>query len=115
MSLECLICRHQFPDRLAHNARAFNNWLVYEWLKNYKGFNVGVYDFYNTLTGPDNHHRINKKIVEGEPLVNMINYLDVYNNRTHLLDSNRAYMVVSCPESKIYKHQVQLYVQSPKL
>ncbi len=50
--------------RLAKNARAFNNWLVYEWLKNYKGFNVGVYDFYNTLTGPDNHHRINKKIVE---------------------------------------------------
>lgn len=50
--------------RLAENARAFNNWLVYEWLKNYKGFNVGVYDFYNTLTGFDNHHRINKNRVE---------------------------------------------------
>jgi hypothetical protein len=46
------------------NARAFNNWLTYDWLKNYKGYNVVVYDFYNTLTGPDNHHRINKNIVE---------------------------------------------------
>ncbi len=45
---------------LSKNARGFNNWLVYEWLKNYKGYNVGVYDFYNTLTGPDNHHRISK-------------------------------------------------------
>ncbi|MCK5097393.1 MAG: hypothetical protein KAR45_04780, partial [Desulfobacteraceae bacterium] len=26
--------------RLANNARSFNNWLVYEWLKNYKGYNV---------------------------------------------------------------------------
>jgi Carbohydrate binding domain (family 11) len=50
--------------RFSKNARAFNNWLVYEWLKNYKGYNVGVYDFFNTLTGPDNHHRIHKKNVE---------------------------------------------------
>lgn len=49
---------------LSKNARAFNNWLIYDWLRNYKGYNVGVYDFYNTLTGPDNHHRINKNIVE---------------------------------------------------
>lgn len=46
------------------NARAFNNWLVFDWLKNYKGFNVGVYDFYNTLTGPNNHHQISNKRFE---------------------------------------------------
>ncbi len=46
------------------NARAFNSWLVHDWLKGYKGCNVGVYDFYNTLTGPDNHHHINKNRVE---------------------------------------------------
>ncbi len=49
---------------LSNNARAFNNWLIYDWLKTYKGYNVGVYDFYNTLTGPDNHHRISKNRVE---------------------------------------------------
>ena len=50
--------------RLSKNARAFNNWLIYDWLKNYKGCNAGVYDFYNTLTGPGNHHRINNNRVE---------------------------------------------------
>jgi hypothetical protein len=46
------------------NARAFNNWLVYEWLKTYKGSNVGVFDFYNILTGKNNHHRIINNKVE---------------------------------------------------
>ncbi len=41
----------------AENARAFNNWLVKEWLANYRGNNVGVFDLYNVLTGPENHHR----------------------------------------------------------
>ncbi len=42
----------------AANARAFNNWLVNDWLKenNYTQPNVAVFDFYNILTGPDNHH-----------------------------------------------------------
>ncbi len=49
--------------RLGHNARAFNNWLVHEWLKGYSGRNVAVFDFYNVLTGPNNHHRfINGKV-----------------------------------------------------
>jgi hypothetical protein len=34
----------------AANARAFNNWLVSEWLANYTYSNVFVFDFYNVLT-----------------------------------------------------------------
>ncbi|RPH63212.1 MAG: hypothetical protein EHM81_00585 [Chloroflexi bacterium] len=43
----------------ADNARAFNNWLVYNWLdeNKYPYNNVAVFDFYNVLTGPNNHHR----------------------------------------------------------
>lgn len=41
----------------AVNARAFNTWLVREWLASYRGSNVGVFDLYNVLTGPENHHR----------------------------------------------------------
>ncbi len=47
----------------AANARAFNQWLVEEWLADYKGNNVAVFDFYNVLTGPENHHRL----VGGKP------------------------------------------------
>ncbi len=37
---------------LAHaaNARAFNDWLVNDWLKDYPHNNVAVFDFYNVLT-----------------------------------------------------------------
>ena len=53
----------------AANARAFNNWLVNDWLSGYTYTNVAVFDFYNVLTsGPSasrndagqaagNHHR----------------------------------------------------------
>jgi hypothetical protein len=54
----------------ANNARAFNQWLVNDWLKGYPYRNVAVFDFYNVLTtnggDPDtndlgsetgNHHR----------------------------------------------------------
>ena len=43
----------------AANARAFNNWLVNDWLRQngYPYNNVAVFDFYNVLTGPNNHHR----------------------------------------------------------
>lgn len=42
----------------AENARAFNNWLVNDWLaqNNYTLPNVAVFDFYNVLTGHDAHH-----------------------------------------------------------
>ncbi len=41
----------------AANARAFNNWLVNEWLQDYPYANVAVFDYYNVLTDPGNHHR----------------------------------------------------------
>lgn len=46
-------------SRYADNARAFNLWLMYDWLQeaNYPLNNVAVFDFYNVLTHPDNHHR----------------------------------------------------------
>jgi hypothetical protein len=42
----------------AANARAFNNWLVNDWLEanNYLLPNVAVFDFYNVLTAKDAHH-----------------------------------------------------------
>jgi hypothetical protein len=46
------------------NARAFNNWLVNDWLRNYKGQNVAVFDFYNVLTGRNNHHQVKSGLVE---------------------------------------------------
>ena len=48
----------------ADNARAFNNWLVNDWLSEYPLSNVAVFDFYNVLTDPDAHHRINNGQVE---------------------------------------------------
>ncbi|MBN1264970.1 MAG: CIA30 family protein [Anaerolineales bacterium] len=46
-------------NEYAANARAFNTWLVQDWLEenNYPYSNVAVWDFYNVLTDPDNHHR----------------------------------------------------------
>lgn len=41
----------------AENARSFNTWLVNDWLRTYSGKNVFVFDFYNILTGTNNHHR----------------------------------------------------------
>lgn len=49
---------------LADNARAFNTWLVQDWLDGYSGSNVAVFDFYNVLTAPKNHHRFHNGAVE---------------------------------------------------
>ena len=42
----------------AQNARAFNTWLVQDWLEenDYPYANVAVFDFFNVLTHPENHH-----------------------------------------------------------
>ncbi|MEA3349585.1 MAG: hypothetical protein U9Q82_03070, partial [Chloroflexota bacterium] len=50
----------------ASNARAFNQWLVNDWLaeNDYPHNNVAVWDFHNILTHPDNHHRIQNGAVE---------------------------------------------------
>lgn len=48
------------------NARAFTSWLMEDWLEenNYPYNNVAVFDFYNILTEPDNHHRYNNGVIE---------------------------------------------------
>ncbi|MBI4881827.1 MAG: hypothetical protein HY812_19540 [Planctomycetes bacterium] len=48
----------------ARNARAFNAWLVKDWLADYEHDNVAVFDFYNVLTGPDCHHRCRDGAIE---------------------------------------------------
>jgi hypothetical protein len=48
----------------ASNARAFNTWLVEDWLDGYSYNNVAVFDFYNVLTDPDNHHRFRNGAIE---------------------------------------------------
>jgi len=50
----------------AANARAFNQWLMNTWLTSngYAMNNVAVFDFYNVLTGPNNHHRYTNGAVE---------------------------------------------------
>ena len=53
----------------ADNARAFNLWLMQDWLNeaSYPYNNVVVFDFYNVLTHPDNHHRYANGQIEYEP------------------------------------------------
>jgi Raf kinase inhibitor-like YbhB/YbcL family protein len=46
------------------NARAFNNWLVNDWLDSYSYNNVAVFDYFNVLTATDNHHRWQDHAVE---------------------------------------------------
>jgi hypothetical protein len=43
----------------AANARAFNQWLMNDWLSenSYVLKNVAIFDLYNVLTGSNNHHR----------------------------------------------------------
>lgn len=61
----------------AANARAFNRWLVEDWLASYGHDNVAVFDFYNVLTSNGgnantndlgqvggNHHRYNSGAIE---------------------------------------------------
>lgn len=43
----------------ATNARAFNNWLINDWLSGYPYKNVAVYDFYNVLTSNGGSTNIN--------------------------------------------------------
>ena len=50
---------------------------------------------------------IDKKIVEGEPLVHIINYVDVYKNPNRELRA-QEYMIVSAPIEKCSEHQVNV-------
>lgn len=55
---------YQTPAHRAANARAFNNWLLSDWLNGYSQNNVGVFDYFNVLTDPGNHHRMSGSQVE---------------------------------------------------
>lgn len=48
------------PAGEAANARTLNTWLVNNWLQelDYENANVYVFDFFNVLTGENNHHRV---------------------------------------------------------
>lgn len=64
MYIELLNCFKKYPDKLfvlitappllfsktASNARAFNQWLVNDWLADYPLKNVAVFDYFNVLT-----------------------------------------------------------------
>jgi type I restriction enzyme S subunit len=47
---------------------------------------------------------IDKLTLEGEPLVSMVNYLDIFNNSRKELWNRSTYMVVSCPLDKVLEH-----------
>ena len=49
----------------AANARAFNEWLFNDWLKDYPHRNVAVYDFYNVLTSNGGSANTNDTGAEG--------------------------------------------------
>jgi len=50
---------------------------------------------------------IDKKLVDGEPQVRIVNYLDVFRNQSHTLTRRHEYMSVTCPEWKRVAHQVK--------
>lgn len=49
---------------------------------------------------------IDKKLVDNEPKVKIINYTDIYGNGNSILDSSKDYMIVTTPQSKIDEHSV---------
>lgn len=55
---------YQTAAQRSANARAFNNWLVNNWLSAYPYKNVAVFDYFNVLTAEDNHHRWQNDAVE---------------------------------------------------
>jgi hypothetical protein len=59
----------------AANARAFNNWLVEEWLADYPLDNVFVFDFYNVLTSDGGATRID------DPDINDLGWSDGNHHR----------------------------------
>ncbi|MBN1399586.1 MAG: hypothetical protein JXA74_02040 [Anaerolineae bacterium] len=53
------------PAQRAANARAFNNWLVAEWLGSYPYANVAVFDYFNVLTSSGGSPEVNDLRQEG--------------------------------------------------
>ena len=50
---------------------------------------------------------IDKKTLPNQPLVKMINYMNIYGNKDKVLDDKREYMVVSVSEEQKEKHPVK--------
>ena len=55
------------PAERADNARAFNDWLVNDWLSGYGHKNVAVFDYYNVLTSNGTAARIDDPTTNEEP------------------------------------------------
>lgn len=51
----------------AANARAFNNWLLNDWLASYSYNNVAVFDYYNVLTSNGSASRVDDPTTNEEP------------------------------------------------
>ncbi|MCA9936898.1 MAG: hypothetical protein KC415_23345 [Anaerolineales bacterium] len=71
---------HETPaaDRAA-NARAFNNWLLNDWLDGYAYANVAVFDYYNVLTSNGSNGRTDDPTTSDEP--NDIGFADGNHHR----------------------------------
>src|SRR5690554_4523362 len=50
---------------------------------------------------------IDKKVIDNEPEVKIINYTDIYGNGTSIIDSSIDFMIVTTPQSKIDEHSVK--------
>jgi type I restriction enzyme S subunit len=61
------------------------------------------------LIGVFSSSGIDKKIIDGEPLVKMVNYTDIIKSRTHnpIIKGDIDFMVVSTPDSKRIEHSVR--------
>jgi hypothetical protein len=106
----------------AANARAFNNWLVNDWLADYPHKNVAVFDFYNVLTsnGGDtdtndlgaetgNHHRWRNHTIQHIQTVdnNLAAYGTDENNSHPTAAGNLKATAEFVPLLNIYYHQWQ--------
>jgi len=69
------LVRDATDSTAAANARAFNNWLVNNWLSTYPYANVAVFDFYNVLTSNGGSDRTN------DPNVNDLGFADGNHHR----------------------------------
>jgi hypothetical protein len=58
---------YQTAAQRAANARAFNDWLVNEWLSGYAYNNVAVFDYYNVLTSNGSAGRVDDPGTNEEP------------------------------------------------
>jgi uncharacterized repeat protein (TIGR01451 family) len=116
-------------DRAA-NARAFNNWLVTDWLSAYPYQNVAVFDFYTVLTSnggnadindlgavTGGHHRYNNNVIQH--LTDPYNYEDyptVNGTDNHpSAAGNVKAMSEFVPLLNIYYNRWQTSLQAPNL